>query len=509
MKPLLNLLLLAVGSLMSCHNDIISDELVPEGDTIEIRKDEGAGFRGHPYHSRYITTGDTILRYRQLSVTKPAQVDLKNLANPLRKGEPFRMVVFGGSLAAGVRDGGLFNEGMETSFGSLIARQMGVEFKNPLFDKEDYNGFGRLEPTTFNPTRGPIPKFKNVSNNTGIDFTRREANGNVVLKKVQGSYDNYGFPYGSFVSQGETPMYIKGTNEYMSPFVKRLNNPDITAEIREGRTFDFFILEIPEMDQAMLTLGMGSTVKDLQQDVLNGFPEFDNGDPPAFPLGAQNDGLFYRNFFKKMRRIEAKGVILNLPHVYDLPFYQQNYKDQIRTLLNTYHVQGLNWIGAPSEIKVKAEPIGGGVLNAEVLYGYSGLDSLLSPVVNIYLKPGINPYSPVMLGFHNFIDMKNMKSVRQENTRSFKVVEEALGYPIVDLFNLYESISAGSYVTHDGIKVNGSWPGGNFFSNDGVNPSAFGQAVIANEIIKVINKHYHVTIEPVPTRVFLQKSAKY
>jgi|GEM_PF-959841 len=498
-------LLLAVGSMMSCNYDVLSDKPVVEGDTVKIRKDHGVGFQGHPYHSRYITTGDTIIRYNMPFGAISEQVDLRNLKSPLREGEPFRMVVFGGSLAAGVRDGGLFNEGMETSFGSLIARQMGIGFKNPLFDKEDYNGFGRLVPTTFNPTQGPIPKFKNVNNNTGVDLTRREPNGNAVLKKVRGDYDNYGFPYGSFVSQGEIESYIKGTNEYMSPFIKRLNNPNITAEIKEGKTFDFFILEIPETDQTMLSLGKGSTVKDLQQDLLGGFPEFDNGNPPVFPIGAKNEGLYYRNFFKKMRRIEAKGVILNLPHVYDLPFYKQNYKKQLEQILSLYQISNLNIIPAPSELKIAPSRYLSSMNFKDVVYGYSGLDSLLSTVVNINIKPGLRRNSPLILGNTDFQDMENMKLVREENARSFKIVEEALGYPIVDLFGLYQSINSGGYVTHDGVKVDEKWPGGNFFSSDGVNPSAFGQAVIANEIIKTMNSYYKLKISFISTREYLAK----
>lgn len=49
--------------------------------------------------------------------------------------------------------------------------------------------------------------------------------------------------------------------------------------------------------------------------------------------------------------------------------------------------------------------------------------------------------------------------------------------------------------TDDGITVNSSWAReGNFFSADGIYPTAFGQAVIANEVIKTLNKHYGLEI---------------
>ncbi|MCE7062217.1 hypothetical protein [Dyadobacter sp. CY343] len=60
---------------------------------------------------------------------------------------------------------------------------------------------------------------------------------------------------------------------------------------------------------------------------------------------------------------------------------------------------------------------------------------------------------------------------------------------VVDLEKIYEQIFAGTYVTGDGYKISGK-PGGNFFSGDGIYPSAIGNAVIANETIKVINAHF-------------------
>ncbi|MCE7067152.1 hypothetical protein [Dyadobacter sp. CY326] len=63
----------------------------------------------------------------------------------------------------------------------------------------------------------------------------------------------------------------------------------------------------------------------------------------------------------------------------------------------------------------------------------------------------------------------------------------------MDLEALYAKISEGSYVTEDGMKISGK-PGGNFFSSDGIYPSAIGNAVIANETIKVINAKFHSQI---------------
>ena len=91
---------------------------------------------------------------------------------------------------------------------------------------------------------------------------------------------------------------------------------------------------------------------------------------------------------------------------------------------------------------------------------------------------------------------------------TFEIARESrkLGWPVVDLYGLYKAVLAGNYLTHDGVLVNPAWPnGGNFFSADGIYPTAFGQAVIANEVIKTLNKHYGLAIPLVQTKFFLKK----
>ena len=61
---------------------------------------------------------------------------------------------------------------------------------------------------------------------------------------------------------------------------------------------------------------------------------------------------------------------------------------------------------------------------------------------------------------------------------------------MVDLQGLYKRILEGGYISHDGVKIDPSYPSGNFFSADGIHPSSIGQGVVANEFITTINTHY-------------------
>jgi hypothetical protein len=66
--------------------------------------------------------------------------------------------------------------------------------------------------------------------------------------------------------------------------------------------------------------------------------------------------------------------------------------------------------------------------------------------------------------------------------------------PYVDLEALYNKVLNGEYQNADGVSVDPSFPRGNFFSADGVAPTALGQAIITNEIIGVLNEQYKANI---------------
>jgi len=111
-----------------------------------------------PVTKNYALLGDTVIIYKNPSINTVSGVvpDLKSLKS-VNDNKPLRMIAIGGSLTAGVRDGGYFNEGILTSYPNLVARQMQIDFKQAYFDDNSFNGFGRKVPTT-TPQAG---QFKN------------------------------------------------------------------------------------------------------------------------------------------------------------------------------------------------------------------------------------------------------------------------------------------------------------------------------------------------------------
>ena len=82
--------------------------------------------------------------------------------------------------------------------------------------------------------------------------------------------------------------------------------------------------------------------------------------------------------------------------------------------------------------------------------------------------------------------------IRKYNDRIRDLARDK-GLAIVDLEKIYGQIHSNTYVSSDGFRIDGS-PKGNFFSADGIYPTAIGQAIIANEVIKAINATYKSSI---------------
>lgn len=82
------------------------------------------------------------------------------------------------------------------------------------------------------------------------------------------------------------------------------------------------------------------------------------------------------------------------------------------------------------------------------------------------------------------------------------------GHPLVDFYGIYKQIVGGTYMTDDGFRIDPSYPNGNFFSSDGIHPTAIGQAVLANEVIKVLNKNFQAKIPLINVGAFALEMEK-
>jgi hypothetical protein len=491
-----------------------ADYSIIDGDTVKtvVFKDYKKLKDKDPNGKNYITVGDTIVTYKEPKLHTPPGKDpdlskLKNNDDPDLKGKPLRMVAIGGSLTAGVRDGGYFNEGILTSYPNLIARQMKLKkFEQPLFDAQDYNGFGRKTRTGFNPTGGPVKKFNEVKNNSGVEgFVETEgAYGNgkadkVILKgyKNQQGLDNFGIPrltMGALIPTLKVKEYqFSKANKTNRSFLERVvidNNDTYTKQVY-SKKFDFFTYEIgwdEIIDLLVENVGYGANSAIL--------PDFEASKKlsKAESIDSDFDSNAQTKFLRKMKDNKVKfGVFLNLPNIQKLPYFTFIKQDKIKDAISTL-----------SKETVYFKKYGGMNVNYVNLFPVSSVDSLLGIKVHPNLKKGLTSSQPLndsdLILESNIIEAGRFIKDLNKQTAIFA---QFFNCPVVDINTLYEKILAGTYITNDGLKVDGAYPNGNFFSSDGIYPTALGQAVIANEIIKSLNDYYKMEIPFIATREYL------
>lgn len=476
------------------------------GDTVKtvIDKNYKKAQNFDPNAKNLIVVGDTILTYQspKLPAIPTNSSDLSNLKNnedAELKGKPVRYIAIGGSLTSGVRDGGYFNEGIISSYPNLIARQIRLErFQQPLFDNESYNGFGRKIITGFNPTGGPLPKFNIAKNNSAVSYADEKS---IVLKPYTGSkedIDNFAYP--DMTSAALDPRR-KGDPTYFSSnqfdqFQMRLNPSEQKKGFIERilqNKFDFFSLE----------LGWGEILSSLLNPNKGGYGPIQDQDKYIF--GEENPQLDDFNssirqevrFFRLLEKQGVKkGCILNIPDFTQMPYFNSVPNELLNNVLGSSQFIFVDK-DSPGDIFFKREE--------EFLRPTTEIDSLLSPRININLKKGIDKTRPLSKESINSVSSKQYTLQQIKSYNDFIIsLGKRFNYPIVDISSLYSNIFKGSYITHDGIKVDADWKKGNFFSSDGIYPTAFGQAVIANEVIKSLNAYYKLSIPLISTKELLK-----
>jgi hypothetical protein len=370
---------------------------------------------------------------------------------------------------------------MATSYPTILAHQMGVEFKLPLFDAEDFNGFERKVFTTYNPTLGPAFKVKNVVNNVDISTGER---GNFSMRGnyYEGETDNFARPFSL------RPSFDRYKSEIKDQLVK-------------GPQPDFVIFEIDPIENSR---GFGAKIahKDGKTIAERDWEKYPKDGYDIGPFGGHKYDNLARDI--KNRGIE-KGVIVNIVPRSLRQAKEKDYSQELARIMERYQILGLYSTrlveGTYNYEYIKSS---GYLVSAQT----TTMDSLLSPAVNPNLKPGFSQERP---GYAFSIDKPYYKMEREETDKNIElanktlaVYSEYLGMPVFDLHGLYKAIHAGNYVTHDGVRVDPNYGTGNFFSTDRTTPSAFGQAVIANEVIMTINTYYKTRIPLVDTKYFLQ-----
>lgn len=391
-----------------------------------------------------------------------------NLGSIINNGEKLNMIAMGGGLTAGVRNGGLYRVGQMTAFPNLVAWQMGMSnFQSPLFTSSEANGTGYLELINDGSS---YPTWKEVKSNiatvkTGTPpaFTKYQGN----LAQNYGLPENGGLTIAGRVVNTETLDLLGNRWSIGGVFASRIlpdGIDDKSVSLREQilkQPINFYLLEDDSDMLISLIKNNGNALSSFGYEKYTIGPNVLQSTIELLKEKAKTD----------------KGVVFTWPIITDLAYF--------------------NWYTL-EDLKTKAKSISINGNSTDMLFIPS------QTVDNLFrnLKKGDDVFTvlPTSTFLNTQILNNNTQFIKLYNDR-IKTLAKEKGLALVDLEKIYHQIHINQYVSEDGFKIDGGTRG-NFFSADGIYPTAIGQAVIANEVIKAINQTYNASIPQINLQAY-------
>lgn len=431
-------------------------------------------------------------------------------------------VAIGNSLTAGFMDGGLSREGQLSSYPNLLAMQMakagGGTFTQPLFTEAQSNGSGYLRLTGFTAAGSPITA--NVTTNLALRAGATPAR--PLYTKFTEPVNNLGVP-GIRMSDIQTAGY--GSTQG-NPYFERIT-PDASAT-------QTYRQRVAASQPTFFTFWLGNN------DVL-GYATSGGAGAPTTPTGTFT--TLANGILDDLTVNGAKGVVATIPDVSNIPFFT-TVGPTLRATLTAANVPGIvvttgafsTTPGTPATRKTIAtntirDASGNGnqlfPLTAAPYLGLIGRPNNGKAWRDVYgqvrgaLPPAVS--LSVFLAIQG-VDTTQAFGVSAGNpipsTLVFDDVEQGVARTATTAYNaaltakataknlaVFDANAFFSRVANNGIVTNtvnntAAYISGNLFSLDGVHPTPRGYAVIANEMIKVINTKYGSTLQQVDPNAY-------
>lgn len=389
-------------------------------------------------------------------------------------------VTIGNSLTAGYQSGALYQSAQMYAFGNQIAQQVGTSYAQATISDPGLGSSGRIEVKSLNPFT------------LGYNTTPGSPNNTTYPKP----YNNLGIP--GIVLADVLNSTSAATSFSKSPFI------DL---VLRGQGTQF--VQARALQPTFITLWIGNN------DVL-GFAT-SGGARPTAPTDANTFAFLYSQLADSLAALGAKVVVANIPEVTAIPFF---------TTVGPGVAQKLASLNIPGMYYQKHGQYSGTVLPVSALANYSALMTLVGSNYTSYLGApsgkfykdnnvditpliaagildttqvfGLHPKNPwpdaLILDTDEITTAKNATAAFNA---SISAIATAKGFGLVNfnsIFNQIRANDAAGGTSYNGIPFTTTFVTGGLFSLDGVHPTSRGQAIIANEFIKVISAKWGTSI---------------
>lgn len=390
-----------------------------------------------------------------------------------------RYISVGNSLTAGYADGGLYLEGQENSYPSIIAKQMqsvgGGTFTQPLFSTAQANGSGYLQLTGFDKTTGS-PITTTVTSNlavTGVTSIPGFGDVTTYAKYTGTDLNNYGVP-------GIKLLHVTlASYGNLNGFYERLlsgaegTHSTTYLDFVTSKSFTFFSNWLGNND------ALGYATSGGAGDVLT--------DKATF-------SYLYSLVLGKLTANGEKGVVATIPDVTAIPYF-----NTVTVAAILAAVQKSSPTVTALYINAKSDATASGTTYAARAATSSDLIVLTFPTTKIgtlvstaagMLPYGLTPYSPIE---NQYVLDANEVALAKDYVSSYNatIIEQAKakGLAVNDMYTFLNNVKANGLI-ENGVSLSSAYISGGLFSLDGVHLTPRGYAIVANEFIKAINSQY-------------------
>jgi hypothetical protein len=389
-------------------------------------------------------------------------------------------VALGDSLAAGYVDGALCYSGQLNSYPNLIASQFkmigGGEFRQPLIDPASvgmgFSGNSCMVLRSF--PGGTEPNLATLS------YLASRGDASVFFKN---EYDRTG-PYNNFGLPGvkATALLASGLGDpqkgpgYYNPFFTRMTSDPVTASVLSDALLlkpTFFSLFIGNNDALSFALTGGT---------------MDSITPPFGPPGHGFEGSIAA-IINELTAIGAKGVIANIPDITSVPFFVSlPYNgllldaNEARELNTKYAAFNITLVPGKNPFVVS--------VNENVIRKAEKGEMILSEIVLDNLRESyLSGKEPIPKKYVlTAPEISKIQSTIKEYNSILEQLAKDNGLAFVDVNTLLKSSRPN--MIYKCASRNFIYSAKGVYSLDGLHPNALGQAVLANEFIKAINRTY-------------------
>ena len=385
-------------------------------------------------------------------------------------------VAVGNSLSSGYADNGLYLEGQLNSIPAILAQQFafagGGEFVQPLFPENQANGTGYMRLTGFTPTGLPIIENVPPQAIRGMGADNKTPLFTEYLEPV----NNLAVP-GIKMADVTTAGYGFNNPAGFNPYYERLlpNDPTPTGALLP------YANKAAATDATFFTLWLGDN------DVLgyatsggllpvSSTSDFQKG------LDAMINALVVQN--------GAKGVVVNIADVTGIPFFTAKSTAQLKQLAAS---AGAKLYITTGENEVREATVQDYILLTSTVGTPEQVPGIPTPVPH-----GFSPFNPLKNGeVLDNAEVTFVKSTTAEFNQRLAAAAQANNLALADMNAFFESVKMKDnmpQLTLNGVAYSPAYITGNIFSLDGVHLTPRGNAIAANELIRVINAKYNSTV---------------